>query len=45
VNITEELFLLLLKDNGKDESWGTCRDYGLRGAAVADPGGRRAGSR
>jgi hypothetical protein len=36
VNITEELFLLLLKDNGKDESWGTYRDYGLRGAAVAD---------
>lgn len=36
MNITEELFLLLLRDNGKDESWGTHRDYGLRGAAVAD---------
>lgn len=36
MNITEELFLLLLRDNGKDEPWGTHRDYGLRGAAVAD---------
>ncbi len=34
--IAEELFLLLVDDEGKDESWGTYRGYGINGAVLAD---------
>lgn len=34
--ISEELLLLLVNDEGKDESWGTYRGYGLAGAVLAD---------
>lgn len=33
---TEELLLLLVNDEGKDEAWGTYRAYGLAGALITD---------